>query len=835
MPEPNQSDRSLRDRWKRALGWLGARRIGAGGPGAREDRFRLMYDRFREILALNDNLLQLFAEIEDKLLGTKPFALGPTIQAVHRAAADVFVMARDLNHIADNRYRELYDVLRRVTADIDLECEDQPRSRTGPLVVPLEKLRAGDAPLAGGKMANLGEVLAKVGLRVPDGFVITAAAFERFMSRNYLRERTVQLEGILEMFGPRTLAEACRDLQRAIRSAEIPLDLENAILFGHDALTAAEPFNVCMRSSAVGEDSESSHAGLYCTEFNVSRDLALDTYAMIVASAFGPGAVSYRMERGLTDWEGTMAVGCMRMLEPRCSGIMFSRDFNDPNADRLTISVTSGISAWVASGKQGAEEVMVTPGRLRSVTSAYLSPGDLAQLVDAARRLESHFGRPQDIEWAIDPGGELYILQTRPMVAAPTLPRKAIRIEPEGGAAILRGGHTACPGIGAGPVFVLRSDDDIGRCPPGSVLVARHSSPAYSRLMAGCRAIVTDVGSPIGHMAILAREFRVPAIVGLEDATKSLESGRVVTVNATTCQVYDGEIPVADPQPARAPLADSPVVRRLRRLSRFVTPLHLVDPQSPEFTPAHCQSLHDFSRFIHEKVYHVMFRIGDMAAQSGAGALRIEADIPLVIHVFDLGGGLREGTGGSEHITPVNILCAPMNAFLNGLLDKEIGWNRPRPVSARGFLSVLGQGIARPPPDALGVGEASYAVISDRYMNFSTKAGYHFSTLDVYCGQSENKNYIHFRFAGGGAAEERRLRRVRFLADVLGHLDFRVQLRGDHLVARLEKYDLDFLRRRLADLGRLTMCSRQLDMLMDSEDSPHYFARMFLEGRLECF
>lgn len=181
------------------------------------------------------------------------------------------------------------------------------------------------------------------------------------------------------------------------------------------------------------------------------------------------------------------------------------------------------------------------------------------------------------------------------------------------------------------------------------------------------------------------------------------------------------------------------------------------------------------------------------------------------------------------------ILCVPMKAFLEGLLDKRIVWNQPRPVSARGFLSVLGQGLAGPPPEALGVGGASYAVISDRYMNFSTKAGYHFSTLDVYCGQSQNKNYIHFRFAGGGAAENRRLRRVRFLADVLSHLDFRVQLRGDHLAARLGKYDRDFLCLRLADLGRLTLCSRQLDMLMDSEDSPHYFAQMFLQGAWESF
>jgi pyruvate,water dikinase len=794
-----------------------------------------MYERFREILALNDNLLQLFADIEDKFLGNRPFALGPITQAVRRATGNVYVMARDLNLIADNRYRELYDVLRQLTADIELQCEDQPRIRGGPLVMPLDKLRAEDAPLAGGKMANLGEVRGKLRLSVPDGFVITAAAFDRFMSRNYLPQRTDQLEGLLELFGSRTLTEACRDVQRAIHSAEITLDLENAILGAYDALTAGQESLVCMRSSAVGEDSASSHAGLYYTELNVSRDLILDTYGMIVASAFSPAAVSYRMERGLTDWEGTMAVGCMRMLQPRCSGIMFSREFKDPQADRVIISVTSGISAWVAAGKQGAEEIVLTPGRFEAAASAFLTQADLARLVDAARRLEQHFGQPQDIEWAIDVGGELYILQTRPMVAVSGTSPRPTPPELEEGTPILQGGHTACPGIGAGPVFLVQSEDDFERFPPGSILVARHSSPAYSRLLAGCRAIVTDVGSPIGHMAILAREFHVPTIVGLEDATKSLSTGQVITVNATTCQVYDGEILASDPQPVHALLADSPAVKHLRCLSRFVTPLHLFDPQAPNFTPNHCRSLHDISRFIHEKVYHVMFRIGDLAAQSGTGVLRLKAELPLTIHVFDLGGGLCEEANQSGHLEAAAILCVPMNAFLEGLLDKRIVWNQPRPLSARGFLSVLGHGMAGPPPEALGVGGGSYAVISDRYMNFSTKAGYHFSTLDVYCGHSQNKNYIHFRFAGGGAAEDRRLRRVRFLANVLSHLDFRIQLRGDHLSARLEKYDQDFLRTRLADLGRLTMCSRQLDMLMDSEDSPHYFAQMFLKSKFGSF
>ena len=179
MSDLEHSRRSFRDRWKWAFGWLGPDRPGGASPSLREDRLSLMYERFREILALNDNLLQLFADIEDKLLGNRPFALGPITQAVRRATGNVYVMARDLNLIADNRYRELYDVLRQLTADIELQCEEQPRIRGGPLVMPLDKLRAEDAPLAGGKMANLGEVRGKLRLSVPDGFVITAAAFDR--------------------------------------------------------------------------------------------------------------------------------------------------------------------------------------------------------------------------------------------------------------------------------------------------------------------------------------------------------------------------------------------------------------------------------------------------------------------------------------------------------------------------------------------------------------------------------------------------------------------------------------------------------------------------------
>ena len=233
--------------------------------------------------------------------------------------------------------------------------------------------------------------------------------------------------------------------------------------------------------------------------------------------------------------------------------------------------------------------------------------------------------------------------------------------------------------------------------------------------------------------------------------------------------------------------------------------------------------------------FGVMFHYGDLASADTHHARRLAVRLPLTIHVFDVGGGLREGMADGFEISEDDVVSEPLRSFLAGLLDQRLHWDRPRPLSARGFLSVLGESMAGPPAEALKVGRASYAIVSDRYLNFSTKAGYHFSTIDTYCGASLNKNYIHFRFSGGAADASRRLRRVQFISNVLSQLDFRVQTRSDLLVARLQKYPREIIHARLVDLGRLTMCTRQLDMLMDSDASPEFFARAFLTGEMERF
>ncbi|MFH1572424.1 MAG: PEP/pyruvate-binding domain-containing protein [Acidobacteriota bacterium] len=796
--------------------------------------FRRTYASFREILSINDATLQLIADIDDSLLGQAPFTLEPIFQRVRKAVMEAFLMINRLNEIANGKYLKLHDALGRIQLELEAEIGERRSTVPAAWVMPIADLRWSDAAAVGSKMAGLGEIKA-LGVGVPDGFVITVESYRRFMSVNRLWDKVQRLESIVGTFTAELCDRACREVQQAILSAPIPPEVQSEIFRHFDELALGRGLQVATRSSAIGEDTAGSFAGQYYTELNVTRDLLEDSYRTVVASMFGMDAMLYKFERGLNTGESEMAVGCIAMIDPKCSGVMFSREFGDIGADRMVVSTRPGLNVGITSGRQGAEELVIGPGLDPEARSQFLTPAQLSALRGLARTLEQHFGSPQDIEWAIEPGGRIYILQSRPMVAVPD-PAGAPTALQTGEEPVLSGGIAACPGAGAGPVYHVQTEADLTRFPDGGVVVAHHSSPAFSRVMTRCAAIVTEVGSPIGHMAILAREFAIPTIVGLAGALKRLPAGREITVDATGLHVYGGNL-LGDSgnRASPFPLADAAIVKRLRRVARLVTPLSLTDPKAPNFSPAGCKSLHDLIRFVHEKLYEVMFLIGDRAQAELRHSYILDERLPFQVRLYDVGGGIAKGARTTKSVRREDIRSVPLLAFLDGLLDERIVWDQPRPISARGFMSVMGESLAGLPAAERGIGGASYAVVSDRYMNFSTKAGYHFSTMDVYCGQSQNKNYIHFKFNGGGAAMNRRLRRVGFLAEVLAGLDFRTHAQGDFLVGRLDKYEQAHIQQRLADLGRLTMCVRQLDMLMDSDAKASALAQAFLRGEFAKF
>jgi pyruvate,water dikinase len=796
---------------------------------------RLLYDRFREILALNESVHHLIAGLEDQIAGRRPFVLEATVQKVRQGLLDGLIMVKNLNQIAGGRYMRLYDSLAELGRDFETFCTNQARMERGPLVIPLSELTAAQAGQAGTKMANLGETRNVVGLPVPEGFAVSTAAFHLFMSENGLWERAHQLNRLAGSESRTALSQAAWEVREAILRAPVPARVQAGMLSAYDRLAGTGPLLLAVRSSAVGEDLASSHAGQYHTELNVGREDLLDAYRLVLASTYRPEAIAYRASRGLTESDATMAVGCLRMVEPRVSGILFSRDFRNLDADRVELSVTRGLADKIVQGERNALQWILERGAPRSEMAGCLCADEPEQLFTAARRLEAHFGLPQDIEWALDRDGDLFILQTRQMAKA----RPAARLltpPASQGQPVLAGGHTACPGAGSGPVFIILDPADLDRFPSGAVAVARHSSPAFSRIMAQAAAIVTEIGSPIGHMGILSREFGVPALVGVPNATRALKPGLVVTVDATSSRVFAGALDIERrPAEERAPPPRSPASESLRLLSRLITPLHLTEPAAPGFCPEGCKSLHDLTRFVHEKLYETMFGFSDRAARRLKNAYRVRVDLPLEIRLFDLGRGVAPGAGARGEVSPDEILSPLLRAILTGMCDPRINWKRPRPLSTQGFLSVVGESMLAPPAEAGNLDTVSFAVVSDLYLNFSIKAGYHFSTVDAYCDQSPHKNYISYRFAGGGADSERRLRRVRFLSEVLAQLDFEVQSKGDLLVGRLDESKPETVLDRLAELGRLALCSRQLDMLMDSEASPSFFTQAFLGREYDKF
>ena len=176
------------------------------------------------------------------------------------------------------------------------------------------------------------------------------------------------------------------------------------------------------------------------------------------------------------------------------------------------------------------------------------------------------------------------------------------------------------------------------------------------------------------------------------------------------------------------------------------------------------------------------------------------------------------------------VISAPFKALLKGMLHEGVRHTQPRPVELKGFFSVMSEQMLSPGYGSERFGDRSYAIISDKYLNFSSRVGYHYAILDAYCGQTINNNYITFSFKGGAADDVRRNRRVRSIGRILEELGFLVDVTGDRVSARFLRFERDLIEERLDTMGRLLQFTRQMDMLMRSEAAVETIAKAFLAG-----
>jgi pyruvate,water dikinase len=449
--------------------------------------------------------------------------------------------------------------------------------------------------------------------------------------------------------------------------------------------------------------------------------------------------------------------------------------------------------------------------------------------------LENHFGTPQDIEWAKDKDHGIIIVQSRPLRLAPSSESSAEPIP--GVPLILKGGEVGCPGVGCGPAIHITDDADMDSFPEGGVLVAKRSSPKFIRLMSKSSAIVTDVGSTTGHMASLARELGVPTLLNTKSATHTILKGDAITVDATNAFIYRGRVPelIQSTQiesQRKAPefwRQTSPSFQLLEKVILLIYPLNLTDPGSASFTPDRCVTLHDLARFVHEKSYREMFGMGDNVGDLRGVGYKLDVFLPIDLYVIDLGGGIAE-TPKKRVLKRSQIDCVPLLEVLKGMLNEKIPRFGARPMDMGGLFSIMMRHAVTTPEAESTFRDPCYAMISDKYMNLTARVGYHFSVVDAYCGESQNKNYISLLFQGGAADYARRTRRARAIAEILEKHGFSVELKHDLVRARLNKGTREETMKQLEMLGSLLQFFRQMDAAMASDDASSIFRDAFLRG-----
>ncbi|MGE4296642.1 MAG: PEP/pyruvate-binding domain-containing protein [Desulfovibrionaceae bacterium] len=854
---------------RRLLSLLRGKRTPVAEPQRLAEVFKTKYGHFRDLLESNSELLKIISEIQEQLHGGTVFGMAFVSSRATRAVFHATRMVVGLNALSGGRYAALQGVMDGLTKRIQALGEPGQEQARGDYVYGYDALSRDKVSLVGGKSANLGEVRNGAGLPTPEGFAISTAAYDALIRENDLLAAINKLRMEYECDDPATLVDLSEGVQRLFLDAVIPQDVERAILDAYEALSqrlgGRRPV-VALRSSAIGEDSDLSYAGQYLSVLGVPPDRLLQNYRMVLASLFTPRAISYRLHKGVADADVAMSVACLTMVESVCSGVAYSRHPVRPECDEVLINAVWGLGPYAVDGvvppdnyvfdhatppRALRRDIAVKPVRLVATpdgglteepvedalqAAPCLTPEQADELARAVLALENHFGGPQDVEWAYDKAGKLVILQSRPLHLSAGQAHEAHADPAPGCQVLLQGGDTSCSGVGCGPVRIMDPDDDLGAFPKGGVLVARHSSPKFVLILQRAAAVVTEVGSVTGHMASLTREFRVPTLMNCPDARRILKDGDEVTVDATGRRVYQGRVEslLAKQEEEGSAMRGTPVHKALEALAQLVVPLNLLDPKSPAFTPENCRTLHDIMRLVHEFSYSEMFLINDLTSETGRISLKLDAPIPLDLHIIDLGGGLADVRPRDTRIRSEQVVSAPFRALLDGMLHEDMQHREPRPVNLGGLFSVISQQMLNPPAQGgERFGDRSYALASDKYLNFSSRVGYHYSIVDAYCGQTVNKNYVNFEFKGGAADSTRRNRRVRAIAAILEALDFAVDVTADRVVARFQKYEPALVAQRLEQLGRLLLFTRQMDMLMTDEASVQGVKACFLDGKCD--
>jgi len=473
------------------------------------------------------------------------------------------------------------------------------------LVLWFDDIRNTDVPIVGGKNASLGEMI-NAGLPVPPGFAVTAYSYERYIQEKKIAEQIYKIikEIVTDPNDPKLYDIASKKIRELIEKTPMPKDIEIAIKEAYKELNQRLELKdtfVAVRSSATAEDlPDASFAGQQETFLNVKgpNDL-IDKVVKCWSSLFTPRAIFYRNEKGFPHEKVFISVGVQKMVNSGCAGVMFTINPVTGDRNEIVIEGNYGLGETVVSGVVNPDDFVVDKDttkikerRIARKTVEYIrdpktgktvhlevpvdkqkvtcvSDQEILTLAELAKRIEKHYNKPMDIEWAIDQDlsfpQNMFIVQARPETVwgskAVEVPKMEESKAQEQLKVIVRGISAGRRGYGIGKAKVVLDPEDAGKeMVKGDILVTGMTDPDFVPFMKIASAIVTDKGGITSHAAIVSRELNIPCVVGTETATQVMKTGQEYTVDSRNGIIYEGIIEQAV-QPATLPNGPTMVVQ----------------------------------------------------------------------------------------------------------------------------------------------------------------------------------------------------------------------------------------------------------------------------------
>jgi pyruvate, water dikinase len=437
----------------------------------------------------------------------------------------------------------------------------------------------------GGKGASLGEMVQN-NFPVPNGFVVTSEAYFNFVKETNIQAKIIEHIDSIDVENTQDLERKSKEVRELIKETPMPLDIKSEIMSNYDLLNIQENNSantlVAVRSSATAEDlPDASFAGQQDTYLNVfGKTELLKSVINCWASLFTARAVYYRKKQGFNTEKVGLCAVIQKMVQSNVSGIMFTAD---PTGDlnKIIIEAGFGLGETVVSGSITPDNYIIDKKNMQKIENKKINKQEfmltreqgqnleiklgegksqmqklddekIIELAEIGYRIEQHYKKPMDIEWAME-GNKLYIVQARPITTL-NLDKenlagkeKAIeevkQLEKEGTSVLLEG-LSASPGIISGKVKIAQNIDDIVKVNKGDILVTKMTSPSWVPVMKKASGIITDEGGKTCHAAIVSRELGIPCVVGTSKATKTLTDNQIITLDGYNGKIYSGEIKI---------------------------------------------------------------------------------------------------------------------------------------------------------------------------------------------------------------------------------------------------------------------------------------------------